>query len=171
MGTRVQEPRVEKHWTEKGSYGSQSSYVSALDFQEPAMSKSHAVVETKTVQEPTLSLTVSEPVVPKADETGMQKPVEPFVPRPPPGPPPPSPPRMLNQGYGLGNVTRLPCRLFQPVCQETCRTQVDSVKILPRISGQWIYQSCRWTLRLCNSVTGSASSILSWATCPTEWSV
>ena len=105
MGTRVQEPRVEKHGTEKGSYGSQSSYVSALDFQEPAMSKSHAVVETKTVQEPNLSLTVSEPVVPKADETGMQKPVEPFVPRPPPGPPPPSPPRVLNQGYGLGNVT------------------------------------------------------------------
>ena len=37
MGTRVQEPRVEEHGTEKGSHGSQSSYVSALDFQEPAM--------------------------------------------------------------------------------------------------------------------------------------
>ena len=96
MGTSVKEPKVEKHGTEKGSYVSQSSYASAMDFQEPGMPKSHDVVESQTVPEPNVSRFVPEPVVSNI--------VEPFVPKPPPGPPPP-PPKLLPSGCGLGSVT------------------------------------------------------------------
>ena len=41
MGMSAKETRVEKHENEKGSHGSQSSYVSAVDFQEPVAPKPH----------------------------------------------------------------------------------------------------------------------------------
>jgi hypothetical protein len=63
MGTSAKESRAEKHGTEKGSYGSQSSYASAMDFQEPVMPKSHDVVESRTVPEQNVRV-VPKPVVP-----------------------------------------------------------------------------------------------------------
>ena len=78
MWTSVKEPRVEKHGTEKGSYGSQSSYASAMDFQEPAIPKSHDVVESRTVPEPNVGTepmvpAVVEPFVPTVVESNLQK--------------------------------------------------------------------------------------------------
>jgi len=106
MGTSAKESRAEKHGTEKGSYGSQSSYASAMDFQEPVMPKSHDVVESRTV--PEQNVRVVPGLYPNqlchAVVSVVSNVVEPFV--PPPGPPPPpSPPRLLNSGCGLGSVT------------------------------------------------------------------
>ena len=78
MGRRAKEPRAEKHGIEKGSYGSHSSYASAMDPQEPGMPKSHDVVESRTVPEPNVNRVVPEP------EPVVSTVVEPFVPKPPP---------------------------------------------------------------------------------------
>ena len=110
MGMSAKESRVEKHEHEKGSHGSQSSYVSAVDFQEPVAPKSHDVVESQMVHDPYVRVVPEKAVTftrvaPENVVSTVSNVVEPFVPRPPPGPPPPSPPRMLNSVCGLGSVT------------------------------------------------------------------
>ena len=174
MGMSAKESRVEKHENEKGSHGSQSSYVSAVDFQEHVAPKSHDVVESQMVHDPYVRVVPEKAVTftrvaPENVVSTVSNVVEPFVPRPPPGPPPPSPPRMLNSVCGLGSVTpQFPPALPPFPASVAGNLQNSGGEIHLKISGRWSFRSCPWMPLLCNLVIGSASSILSWGTCRTR---
>ena len=125
---------LKKHGTEKGSYGSQSSYASEMAFQEPGLPKFHDVVESWTVPEPNVG---TEPIVPTV--------FEPFVPKPPPGPPPPSPPRLLTSGYGLGSVTP-PVPLCRSKGKWTWRKNPSNVdhQLCDISKGKWSWRKQFW---------------------------
>ena len=177
MGMSAKESRVEKHEHEKGSHGSQSSYVSAVDFQEPVARPNLMMwLNPKWFMIHMWGLYLkrlwrSRGVAPEnVVSTVSNDVVEPFVPRPPPGPPPPSPPRMLNSvcGVRVSNTSIPSCTAtFSCVCGRKL-AKLRWWKSTWKSQDGGASGSCPWMPLLCNLVIGSASSILSWVTCRTR---